>query len=141
MIKFEKIPNDIKQRLPQLTEALEQDPRVVFAYLFGGLAAGDVKPLSDIDIALYLNTLNDLAETKLALFHRLSNILSTSEIDLVILNTAPISLAGRILHKKHILVDKEPHQRHLFESRTLREFFDFSKKEEKLFELRYGIGR
>lgn len=141
MIKFEKIPSDIYERLPRVAEALEQDPRVVFAYLFGGVAAGDIKPLSDIDIALYLNCLDDLAEVKLALFQRLSDILSTSEIDLVILNTAPVSLAGRILQKRQLLVDKEPFCRHLFESRTLREFFDFRQKEEELFKLRYGIGR
>jgi hypothetical protein len=40
MIKFEKIPDDIKQRLPAVVKALEKDPRVLFAYLFGGLASG-----------------------------------------------------------------------------------------------------
>lgn len=45
MIKFERLPEDIKQRLPRVAETLEQDPRVVFAYLFGGLAGGEPKPL------------------------------------------------------------------------------------------------
>jgi predicted nucleotidyltransferase len=141
MIKFEKLPADIEGRLPQLAELLGQDENVVFAYLFGGLAKGKMKPLSDIDIALYLNSTNDLAEVKLTLFQRVSELLATAEIDLVILNTAPISLAGRILQKKQLIVDKEPFRRHLYESRTLREFFDFHHKEEELFRLRYGIGR
>jgi predicted nucleotidyltransferase len=99
MIKFEKIPDDIKQRLPAVVNALETDPRVLFAYLFGGLAGGEQKPLSDIDVALFLEETASLAEVKLDLFDKLSDLFGTAEIDLVILNTAPISLAGRILQK------------------------------------------
>jgi uncharacterized protein len=141
MIKFEKIPDDVKQRLPAVVNALEQDPRVLFAYLFGGLACGEQKPLSDIDLALFLVETASLAEDKLDLFEKLADLFGTAEIDLVILNTAPLSLAGRILQKKQLLVDKEPFRRHLYESLTLREFFDFRKKEEAFFRLRYGIGR
>ncbi len=141
MIKFEKIPDDIKQRLPAVVNALDKDPRVLFAYLFGGLAGGEQKPLSDIDVAVYLLDAAPLAEVKLELFEKLADLFGTAEIDLVILNTAPLSLAGRLLQNKHILVDKEPFRRHRYESLTLREFFDFSKKEEAYFKLRYGIGR
>lgn len=141
MIKFDKVPDDINQRLPRVTEALEEDPRVLFAYLFGGFAGREPNPLSDIDVAVYLAETERLAEIKLDLFEKLSDLFGTSEIDLVILNTAPLSLSGRILRKRELLVDKEPHQRHLFESRTLREFFDFRQKEEGLFKLRYGVGR
>jgi uncharacterized protein len=141
MIKFEKIPDDIMQRLPAVVNALEKDPRVLFAYLFGGLAGGEQKPLSDIDVALFLVETASLAEDKLDLFEKLSDLFGTAEIDLVILNSAPISLAGRILQKKQLLVDKEPFRRHRYESLTLREFFDFRIKEEAFFRLRYGIGR
>ena len=141
MIKFEKIPDDIKKRLPAVVNALETDPRVMFAYLFGGLAGGEQKPLSDIDVALFLVETASFAEDKLDLFEKLSDLFGTAEIDLVILNTAPISLAGRILQKNQLLVDKEPFRRHRYESLTLREFFDFRKKEEAYFQLRYGIGR
>lgn len=141
MIKFERVPNGMQQRLPRVVEALEQDPRVLFAYLFGGAASGKLKPLSDIDLAVYLVGAERFAEVKLDLFEKLSDLFGTSEIDLVILNTAPVSLAGRIVQGRQVLVDKEPHQRHRFESLTLREFFDFRKKEEALFELRYGVGR
>ena len=141
MIKFEKIPADIKQRLPSVVDALEQDPRVIFAYLFGGAASGELKPLSDIDVAVYLAGAERLAEVKLDLFEKLSDLFGTSEIDLVILNTAPTSLAGRVVQGRQVIVDKEPFRRHCYESLTLREFFDFRNKEEALFELRYGVGR
>ena len=140
MIKYEKLPSDILSRIPSVREVLSQDKRVLFAYLFGGLAAGPVRPLSDVDIAVYLNDVRDLAEYKLSLLGAITDALGTEELDLVILNTASISIAGRILQNKQVLVENDPARRHAYESLTLREFFDFRVKEEALFTRRYGIG-
>ena len=140
MIKFEKLPEDILTKLAEGKKVLRDDNNVIFAYLFGGLAEGKVSPLSDIDIAVFLKQTHNVVEYKLGLFERLADSLGTSEIDLVILNTAPISLTGRILQKKQILIDKEPPRRHEFESVSLRKFFDFKKKEDLYFLRRYGIG-
>lgn len=140
MIKFEKLPGEILARLGKVQEMLFRDDNVIFAYLFGGLAEGAAKPLSDVDVAVYLRSTAGLAEYKLGLFSRLTDELGTSELDLVVLNTAPTSLAGRVLQQKRVLVDKEPTRRHSYESVTLREFFDFRIKEEAFFNRRYGIG-
>ena len=140
MIKFEKLPEDILTKIAEGNKVLLDDDNVVFAYLFGGLAEGKVTPLSDIDIAVFLKSVHDAAEYKLGLFDRLSDALGTCEIDLIILNTAPISLTGRILQKKQILIDKDPPRRHIFESVSLRKFFDFKIIEDKYFLRRYGIG-
>lgn len=102
---------------------------MLFAYLFGGLASGSQKPLSDVDIAIYLDSSSMTAETKLEVAGMVSDTLGTDEVDVVILNAAPVSLTGRILKQRSVLADNQPFQRHLFESRTLREFFDFSRKE------------
>jgi hypothetical protein len=58
----------------------------------------------------------------------------------VVLNSAPISFAGRSLQKRKILIDKDPFLRHKYESRILREFFDFTIKEKEILHRRYGIG-
>lgn len=139
MIKFEKVPADISRRFPLIIQSLRDDPRVLFAYHFGGLAEGEQKPLSDVDLAIFLAGAEGLAEVKLDLFETISNLLGTAEIDLVLLNTAPVSLAGRIVMNKRVIVDKAPFRRHRYESVTLRKFFDFSKKEETYFSVRYGI--
>jgi predicted nucleotidyltransferase len=141
MIKFESLPADILSRIPEVKRVLAEDDTIVFAYIFGGLAEGKVKPLSDLDIAVYIRDTSDLAEYKINLFGRIANSIGTSELDLIILNTASISITGRILQKKQILIDKYPTVRHTYESLTLRKFFDFKVKEEKFFSLRYGIGR
>ena len=140
MIKFEKLPADIVQRLPGLSDVLSRDENVIFAYLFGGLARGEVKPLSDVDIALYVKQPVDIAECKLRLYQTITDALGTDELDLVMLNTAPVSLTGRIVQNRQVIVDKAPFLRHAYESLTLREFFDFKIKEDRFFKERYGIG-
>ncbi|MDQ1331419.1 MAG: uncharacterized protein QG578_1687 [Thermodesulfobacteriota bacterium] len=140
MIKFEKVPSNILSKISAVIEVLSTDQRVLFAYLFGGLAAGRVRPLSDVDIAVYLNDTLELADYKLKLFDKVTEVLGTAELDLVVLNTAPISIAGRILQNKQLLIDKEPFRRHIYESLTLREFFDFRITEEAFFTRRYGVG-
>jgi len=141
MIKFEQLPSDVLSRIPEAKTVLAADDNVVFAYLFGGLASGKPRPLSDVDIAVYLQKTDNLAEYKLDLFHRITSALGTTELDLIILNTAPVSITGRILKNKEILVDKNPSLRHSFESLTLRKSFDFKVKEDTFFSVRYGIGR
>ena len=79
--------------LPDAVAYLKTHSKVIFAYLFGGLAKHPPFPLSDVDIAVYLNRGSKFAESKLDILGRLMDILHTDEIDLVILNRAEISLA------------------------------------------------
>jgi hypothetical protein len=124
MIRFKPLPEDIEQRLPLAAEYLRSHPRVVFAYLFGGLARGERRPLSDVDIAVYLAGIAT-ADVKLDILGKLIDILGTDEIDLVILNTAPPLLAMNVLRKKQVVADNEPAMRHRFESLSFRKYFDF----------------
>jgi len=140
MIKFEKLPSNILSKIPAVQELMSTDQRVIFAYIFGGLATGRMHPLSDVDIAVYLNDTGELADYRLTLFDKVTDALGTAELDLVVLNTASISIAGRILQNKQLLIDKDPFRRHIYESLTFREFFDFRITEEAFFTRRYGIG-
>jgi predicted nucleotidyltransferase len=51
MIKFKRLPANILELLTGAVEYLESHPKVVFAYIFGGLAKRRPFPLSDVDIA------------------------------------------------------------------------------------------
>ena len=124
MIRFKCLPPDLERRMPLAAEYLRSHPKVVFAYLFGGLARGERRPLSDVDIAVYLAGIAT-AEVKLDILGKLIDILGTDEIDLVILNTAPPLLAMNVLRKKQVVADNEPAMRHRFESLSFRKYFDF----------------
>lgn len=140
-IKYHPLPKDILQLLPGAKDYLQAHPRVVFAYLFGGLVGGKLRPLSDVDIAVYLAEDSDISQERFEILGRLMELLKTEEIDLVVLNTAPLPLRARIIRHKKILVDKMPTLRHSFESLTLREYFDFSVKEQDILFRRFGLGR
>jgi len=134
------LPADIQARLSTLGPALEQCPGVVFAYLFGGAGAGRLSPLSDVDVAVYLQETVDPVEGRLEAIGAVTRHLGTDEVDLVVLNTAPIALTGRILQCRRVICDREPFRRHRFESLTLREFLDFRIFEHRLLARRYAGG-
>lgn len=138
MIRFKRIPEKTFEKIDSLTEFFITDPKVIFAYLFGGLLRERRNPFSDVDLAIYLGNLKNL--DYLALFGNIANILGTDEIDLVILNSASLALSGRIMQNRKVLVDKDPFLRHKYESLILRKFFDFTLKERDILKRRYGIG-
>ena len=139
-MKYRRLPENISHLLPDVREYLNKHPKVVFAYLFGGLAQGRVSPLSDVDIAIYTVDGADIVQEKLEILGNLNELLRTDEVDLVVLNTAPLPLAARIIKNKIILADKMPFIRHAFESLIIREYFDFSRKEMDIFKGRYKRG-
>ena len=137
MIKYHKLPKNLRQLLPAAGSYLQSHRNVLFAYLFGSLAKGDPAPLSDVDIAVFLKEGVDVAKNKLELLGGLIDILQTDEIDLVILNIAHLPLLMNILRNKKVIVDKEPFARQIFESLTMRKYFDFSIKESAQLKRRY----
>ena len=125
----------------QIIIALSQRESIVFAYLFGSTVTKFITPMSDIDIAVYLNTNVNISEERLGLIGGLMTTLKTDDIDLVILNSAPLTLKARIILNKEMLIDKSPLLRHSFESLVMRQYYDFSIKENNIFERRYSVGR
>ena len=141
MIKFKELPENVFQRLPKASDYLLSHPKVLFAYLFGGLAMGKLRPLSDVDIAVYLvGESLFLADVKLDILGALIDIFETDEIDLVVLNTADLPLKMNVLKSKKLIADRDPFARHIFESLTMRKFFDFSIKESAILHRRYMNG-
>ena len=112
---------------------------IIFAYLFGSYAKEKQTHLSDIDIAVYIREKKGISDKKLKILMDLSRLLKTDDIDLVILNKAPISLLTKILAHKIILNDKIPTIRHSFESLNMRMGFDFSYLEKRILEQRFSI--
>jgi predicted nucleotidyltransferase len=140
MIRSCSLPADIDGRLETLGHALESAPYIVFAYLFGSAVAGRQGPLSDVDIAVFLDPIVAPADARLETVGLASRHLATDAIDVVVLNTAPTALTGRILEQRRVILDRDPFQRHRFESRALREHLDFRPFEHRLLARRYRRG-
>jgi len=97
---------------------------VVVAYLFGSRARGDEREGSDADVAVLPGGhLGLLDRERLAM--RLAAALEVPEVDVLVLEEAPLELRGRVVQEgKLIFSDDEP-RRIEFEVRTRNEYFDF----------------
>ena len=140
MIKYNRLPETIQDLLPGAIDYLRSKPDIHFAYLFGSYGKRRPSPLSDIDIAIYLEEHVDILEKKMEILGTLIELLQTDEIDLVILNRAPLPLRMQILKSKEVIADNSPFLRHQYESLTMREYFDFSIKEAAILERRFLHG-
>ena len=140
MIKYRKLPSNIEDLLPKSINYLEGRQDIEFVYLFGSIGKGERLPLSDMDIAIYLKDMSQMHEKRMEILGMLMTLLETDEIDLVILNEAPLTLKMKILENKTVIVDHSPSLRHRFESLVMREYFDFSTVEKAILERRFLSG-
>jgi len=141
MIHISQLPENIDELLPLAFDYLRSDEDILFAYLFGSLARKKAGRLSDVDIAVYCEEGSFFPEKKLEILGNLVGILKTDEIDLVVLNRAPLAIRMKILENKKVIVDKAPLIRHRYESLTMRQYFDFSYKESFILRKRFFHGR
>jgi uncharacterized protein len=127
------LPADLESRLAGLGDAIATAcPDVVFAYLFGSAAIGRLSPRSDVDIAVFAAPETDGHAAQLSTVRAAARHLGTDAIDVVLLNTVPVSVAGRVLGSRRVLLDRDPFARHRYESATARLFQDFRIREHRL---------
>lgn len=112
----------------RLREVLAPRPEIVFAFLFGSYARGTANYLSDVDIALYVDethmpppgpygyTSDLIVELRRQL---------KQNVDVIILNKAPLVLRFHILQDGKLLFCRDPLARIRFHEKTVREFLDF----------------
>lgn len=132
---------EIMKRLPEAVAWLKSQHSIQFAYLFGSMASGRPGPMSDVDIAVHLDQTAVNPDAKLEILGKLMDIFETDRIDLVVLNQASLPLKMNVIRGRRVIVDNLPFERHRFESKTMREYFDFSFLEKNILMRRYGFGR
>jgi predicted nucleotidyltransferase len=118
----------VYERLKDAAPRAFEGTPVFFAYLFGSAATGRHHPASDVDVAVYLDSLRspqDALDSSLDLANRLSRESRVGHIDLLVLNEAPLTVLGRVIKERKVLYSRDEPARVRFESRTLTEFFDF----------------
>ncbi len=129
-----------KQIIKKASGYFSAQKDVIFAYLFGSYAKDNAIAMSDIDIAVFPAHQILKADTRLEITYALSKALETDRLDLVFIDTAPISLAFRVLQNNVLLLDRDPTRRHHFESLIMRKYFDFSQLETRILERRFANG-
>ena len=109
---------------PASLQSLFASHPVIAAYLFGSQASGATTPLSDVDIALLLAPeVQSPGSIQAAVISDLMLVLRRSDIDVVILNTAPPLLKQRAISGR-LLYCRDDLARVRFEVAARREYFD-----------------
>lgn len=127
---------DVLERLRQGAAEVFDGGPVLFAYLFGSHATGRAHPRSDVDVAVYLDDeepRDRYLDLSLRLAGELERTCGVAPVEaLVVLNQAPITLAGRVLQQRQVIYSRHEPARVRFESLTFRQFHDFERHAEPL---------
>jgi predicted nucleotidyltransferase len=123
------ISNSIKEKLLPLFS--KYNGNVLFAYLFGSAAQGNMSPLSDVDLAVFLSRQNEESyfDIKCSLYADFCRVLKRNDIDVVVLNTTTnIVLLDEIIRGGIVLVDRDIDLREEFEQKILHQAIDFKEQ-------------
>ncbi|MBA3421620.1 MAG: nucleotidyltransferase domain-containing protein [Thermoleophilaceae bacterium] len=110
-----------------LGELFAAEDDVVAAYLFGSQARGEAGPLSDVDLAVWLDPSLERERRwrrQLELIGLGTSTLRTNEVQVIVLNDAPPLLAHRVLRDGIVLADSDPFQRVRFETGAIIRYLD-----------------
>lgn len=110
---------------PDLSQLFSQYP-VQFAYLFGSQATGKSGPLSDIDLAVYLDPNLDKDkrfQIRIELSGKLSSVYK-KEVDLIVLNDTFNLLAYNIIFDGEVVYNVAESERVKFEAKVMSLYFD-----------------
>lgn len=117
----------MQEILQKLSTALNAEPDIAFAYLFGSVAKGRSGPLSDVDVAVYFYLNGDARsrfERRLELMSKLSRVLQRDDVEVVSLYDAPLDLSFEILAYGKLIFSRANEQKTDFIFETLRKYHD-----------------
>jgi len=120
---MDKFNNELKKLKKIFAE--EYESIILLAYFFGSQLKGKTGPLSDYDIAIFLTPKPTSFQFKYKLQHELTNIFNYGQVDLIILNNAPIELKYHVITDGQIVYQKDSATKVEFEADTLSRYFDY----------------
>jgi len=123
-----KLPGDVTDRIPVLIEQIEKDRDIVALYAFGSLAAADLKPLSDLDFGILVSGKLDKQkrfDKHLDLIGKFNDVLKTEEVDLVMMNDAPMRFSHNIIKSGKLLYCRSKIELADFIEKTIKLYLDF----------------
>jgi hypothetical protein len=125
--------SEVLARLREVAPAAFDGEPIAFAYLFGSHATGTATARSDLDVAVHLRpgTQLDHLRLRLRLARAVEEQLGGGPIDVVVLDDAPLSLAGRVHETGRVIYSVDDVLRVRYASRISRMYHDFKIHEER----------
>ncbi|MGQ9645093.1 MAG: type VII toxin-antitoxin system MntA family adenylyltransferase antitoxin [Thermodesulfobacteriota bacterium] len=101
---------------------------VAIVYLYGSRATGRASPLSDMDIGIVLKHPSSEADqrTLYHMFYQLfSEVYPRAKLDIVFLQTAPLSLQFSAIREGKIMFQEDPRRTADYEQGVINQYLDF----------------
>jgi predicted nucleotidyltransferase len=122
--------DDVIARLKAAAPEVLADEPVAVAYLFGSHARGEARHDSDVDVALLAPMVEprERLDLRLRVIGRLADAaqLPDVDVDVIVLDESPLTLTGEVIRDGIVVYSIDEALRAEYESRTFREFSDFS---------------
>jgi len=117
---------DRQLMIDTIKKAIEKDSEVLFAYLFGSSVYHDEVFGNDIDVAVYLKTLDMMGylEKEEELTAALVTSFHNDRIDLRILNVSPFLLQYNVIKEGIAIFVRDEPERVGFEIKVMNRFFE-----------------
>jgi predicted nucleotidyltransferase len=112
----------LKEKLPHILSNLKE---IRLLYLFGSQVEGRLGPLSDYDLAVLFDPTGDDGQVHARMSHELACALGTDQVDVVLLNRAPIELAYAIIAQGRVLYQRDVATRVEYEAQVLSRYGDY----------------
>src|SRR5436190_24269236 len=117
--------------LPSISESvrrcLSTHAEIQAGYVFGSMVSGRTHPDSDVDVAVLVNPKFSRAKSlrnRLSSIAEIASALGRSDVDLIILNSAPPVLAHQVLSKGRLVLQRSAAARVAFQVRAVNAFLD-----------------
>lgn len=118
----------IHKKLTDISSTVFRETSVLFAYLYGSIAADQPHPSSDLDIAVFVDNISpkEGLQLELELGLKIDEALQIGFLsDVRILNFLPILIAGKIITEGRLFYCADDEKRVDYETRTRSAYFDF----------------
>ena len=123
-----KLPQNVESKIPQLLDRIAKEREIVALYAFGSLASGDLKPLSDLDFGILVSSKLDKQkrfDKHLDLIGKFNEVLNTDEVDLVMMNDAPMRFSHNIIKSGKLIYCADSRELTDFVEKTVKLYLDF----------------
>jgi predicted nucleotidyltransferase len=120
--------NDLKENLREIAPEIFEKTPVLFAYLYGSYAKGLPHPFSDLDVGIFVESLDRKAclDIELSLALRIDESLDhTVQSEVRVLNLLPLAVMGSILADGELIYSRDENKRIEFETQVRKAYFDF----------------
>jgi predicted nucleotidyltransferase len=115
---------DRKKIIKKIKDILEKISEISFAFTHGSFVKGG--HFRDIDIAIFLDQIPEsLIDYELSLETELMSTIGTYQVDVRVLNRAPLSFKFNVIKNGTILFVKDDNKRTDFQEVVLSLYFDF----------------